>query len=467
VSSIFTAIQWPFGIAVGTGVGAAAAGAITPVIQDVVNEAWETHPVKPPPAGLLATGVAQGQISESGARAWAKQTGFDSDQFDAMIAIADTGPGIPRAFEMWHRGIISEADFRVACKREALEERWTDGLVALHDVILSPAEAAAAWQQGYMSETEASDEAELAGVTPERSQIQRNLAGLPPGPETGLAMLRRGITDDDGFTQMIVEGNTKRKYADEYLELRWNLLTASQWATAWLKGHATEAEAKAGGAAVGYDADAMDLLYLNQGRPATTRQIHIGYARGAELPGVANEEEAIRTAVRQSNIRTEYADLLVAQRYTYPSAFVLRALAADGTFSQQETETILVESGWRPEWAQAAAAKWSGAGETGTGGKWADRARGRLFTSTHDEYLEFSIAEAQARANLARIGAAGGEVDTIITLWNVERATDRRRFTAAQVRAVWKKGNMTEPEALDYLDALGYSAEDGRDWLAS
>ncbi len=460
-------IQWPFGIAVGTAVGAAASGAIVPGVQEIVNEAWSTHPVKPPGAGLLANGVAQGQIDENQAREWAKQTGFDSLQFDAMIAAADTGPGIPRAFELWRRGLISPNDFRVACKREALEDQWIDGLVALHDVLLTPAELANAWQQGYLGEQEASDEALLAGVSRERSHIQRQLAGLPPGPETALAMLRRGIIEPDEFRQMIVEGNTKLKYVDEYLEMLPVLLTAAQWATAWLKGHATEAEAKAGGAAVGHQADEMELLYLNQGRPATTRQIHIGYARGAEVPGMADEEAAIRAAVKQSNVRTEYADVLYAQRYTYPSAFVLRALASDGTFTRDETRDILIESGWRPEWAELAADKWSGAAGGTAGGKWSDRSKGRLYTTTHDEYLEFSIAEAQVRTNLARIGASSAEADDVLALWDLERATDRRRFTAPQVKTVFKKGNMSEAEALSYLAALGYSAGDATDFLAS
>lgn len=462
----FEFLKWPFGIAVGTAVGSAAGAAIAPGIQDLVNEAWDLHPARRPSAGLLASGVAQGQITDAQARQWARETGFDSPQFDAMIAIADTGPGIPRAFELWRRGEISEAQFRVACKREAIEETWIGGLVALHDVLLSPAEAANAWQQGYMTEAEAEAEALRSGVTPARSQIQRNLAGLPPGPETARMMLRRGVIDEATFRQMIVEGNTKLKYVDEELALEEVLLTASQWATAWLKGHATETEAKSGGALVGYPNDAMDLLYLNQGRPATTRQIHIGYARGADVPGAADEEAAIRAAVKQSNVRTEYADILYAQRYTYPSAFVLRALAADGTFSEDDTRTILIESGWKPEWAELAAAKWSGGAAAGAGKKWADRARGRLFTSTHDEYLEFSIGEAQARSNLGRIGALGAEGDTVIAMWNLERATDRRRFTAPQVKSVFGKGNMSREEALDYLDALGYSAEDARDFIA-
>lgn len=467
MSSIFSAIQWPFGIAVGTGVGAAAAGAIAPGVQEVVNEAWSTHPVRPPAAGLLAAGVAQGQITDAQARQWAHQTGFGDAQFDAMIRTADTGPGVPRAFELWRRGAINEAAFRRACKRQALEDEWTNGLVALHDVLLSPSELANARQQEFIDDARLHEEGARQGYTAERMDLLYKMAGLPPGPMDALQMLRRGILSEAEYRQLVAEGHTKTKYTDALLELRDHILTQHDAANLWLRGWITEAEAKAIGAQNGYDGAAMDLLYKNRGRPATVRQAHIGFARGGRLPGAGDsEEETIRRSVEESNIRTEWFDILYAQRFTYPSAFVLRALTTDGTFTEAETRQILVESGWKPEWADAAAAKWSGGG-AGPSAKWADRARGRLYTSTHDEYLEFSIDEAQARSNLTRIGATAPEVDTVITMWNLERATDRRRFTATQVRTVWKKGNMTEAEALSYLDALGYSAEDARDFLAS
>ncbi len=270
MSSLFSAVQWPFGIAVGTGVGAAAAGAITPGIQEVVNEAWATHPVKPPGAGLLAAGVAEGHITRAQALGWAHQTGFGDAQFDAMIAIAREGPGVPRAFELWRRG--------------AIEDEWTNGLVALHDVLLSPSELANARQQGFVDQSRQYAEAALQGVTNERAEIQFQLSGLPPGPETMQLAVTRGVADRATFDQAIREGHTKTKYTELLFELRMHVLSATQWATAWLKGHATEAQAKAGGAAVGYGPAEMDLLYLNQGRPATPRQIHLGYARGSSLP---------------------------------------------------------------------------------------------------------------------------------------------------------------------------------------
>jgi hypothetical protein len=282
-----------------------------------------------------------------------------------------------------------------------------------------------------------------------------------------LQLLRRGIVDEPTYREIVREGHTKTKYTDALLALRDRILTQTDAANLWLRGWITEAQAKAIGAENGYDAEAMDLIYKNRGRPATVRQAHIGFARGGRLPGAGNsEEETIRRSIEESNIRTEWFDLLYSQRFTYPSAFVVRALATDGTFDRAQTEQILLESGWRPDYAALAADNWSGA-EAGPSTKWADRARSRLFTSTHDEYLEFSIAEAQARANLASIGAPGPEQDAVVTLWNRERATDRRRFTANQLKTVYKKGNMPEPEALDYLDALGYSAEDASDFLAS
>src|SRR5258708_18312252 len=92
------------GIAIGTGVGAAVGATVTPKLQEYLNEQWAKYPHKPPGVGTLAVGVAQGQVDYDDARAWALATGYDKPQFDALVAIANTGPGIPVAFELWRRG---------------------------------------------------------------------------------------------------------------------------------------------------------------------------------------------------------------------------------------------------------------------------------------------------------------------------------------------------------------------------
>ena len=62
----------------GYAIGRAAGPALEPVVQDLANEAWTLHAVKPPAAGTLALAVAQGQVDAAKAAAWASETGYDS-----------------------------------------------------------------------------------------------------------------------------------------------------------------------------------------------------------------------------------------------------------------------------------------------------------------------------------------------------------------------------------------------------
>src|SRR5262249_13847615 len=134
------------------------------------------------------------------------------------------------------------------------------------------------------------------------------------------------------------------------------VLQAHEYATAYLKGHATQAEMYAGGALTGYTPEQMDLLYLDRGRPATARQIRVGYARGARVEGVTGDvEAAIDVSTKLSDIRPEYAPIERAASYSLPSAFVLRGLTQSGAFTEAQAEQILLQSGWLPEYAKSAA----------------------------------------------------------------------------------------------------------------
>src|SRR5213076_1151754 len=108
---------------------------LRPAIQDLEYEAWRLAPVRVPAATLLASGVAQGQVDPAKAREWARDTGFADDRWDALVSIANVGPGVAAAFEMWRRDQIKEPGFRRAVKRLGLEQEWIDDLVALKQVL--------------------------------------------------------------------------------------------------------------------------------------------------------------------------------------------------------------------------------------------------------------------------------------------------------------------------------------------
>lgn len=443
--------KYLFGYALGT----AAGPSLRPFVQTLENEAWTINQVMPVPAVAAARVVAQGEMSRADGIAEAALTGFDETRFDLFVNMLDQTPDLATLYDLFRRDHIDEARFREGAQGQYIKPKYIDALVASKERLLSPAEAANAWQQGYMSDTDAAAEAKRSGINEDRSLIQREIAGLPPGAMDGLTLLRRGLVDEGIYRQIVREGHTKVKYTDALLGLRYQVLTAVQYASLWLKGWLTEAEAKRGGALTGYDADAMDLLYKDRGRPATVRQAHIGFARGGRLPGVGDDERAtLRRSVEESNIRTEWFDLLYAQRYTYPSAFVLRALANDGTFTKDQTEQILLESGWKPEYATLAAERWTTKTTTVTS-KWADRARSRLFTAAHDDYMDGNASADDARALLEAVGATTVEQDAIIELWNLERARTRKDLTQAQILKLYKKSIWTRDQAYAALLDIG------------
>lgn len=461
-----------FGRAVSEGAGFALGVATAPVLSPAVEElrqlAWQEHAVYALEPAALAQGVAEGQIARDWAEDEAKRSGINADRFGRLVQVFDSGPGVGQAYRLWRRGLLDEAGFRRALKREAIEEEWIDALVAAREELLSPEVLANARQQGFVDDSRQLAESERQGVNADRATLLYELAGLPPGAMDGLTLLRRGIIDEATYRRIVREGHTKTKYTDALLALRENILSATDAANLWLKGWITEAEAKRIGAMNGYDGATMDRIYQNRGRPATVRQAHVGYQRGGRLPGAATEEATIRRAVEESNIRSEWFDILYAQRFTYPSAFVLRALTTAGTFTAALTEQILTEAGWKPEWAKLAAQDWAaGAGGGAAAQKWADRARTRLFTATHQEYLDQSIDEAKVRSNLGVIGVAASEQDAILELWDAEADIYRRELSPTEIRKAYKKALYDHETALSELIERGLTPDDAETFLQS
>lgn len=466
-SLVFSPLRIVGGTAVGVGVGQSVADAISPITRELANEAWARYLSMPISAVEAAQLVVSGERSRSWGAAEATKNGIDGERFDALCDVIDTAPDLSTLYQLYWRGFISEGDFREGAKKANIEDKWMDALVRLAERVLSPAEAANAWQQGFMSEAEATAEAEKSGVSPHRSQIQRELAGLPPGVMDSLQLLRRGIIDEATYAQIVREGHTKTKYTEALLALRNRILNQTDAANLWLRGWITEAQAKAIGVLNGYDGEAMDLLYKNRGRPATVRQAHVGFARGGRLPGAGdNEEETLRRSVQESNIRTEWFDILYAQRFTYPSAFVIRALATDGTLNATQTRQILLESGWRPDYAQLAADNWAGADDAPKT-PWANKARSRLFTVTHDEYQDQSIDEPTARTMLTDIGIGTGEQNAIVRFWNLEQSISRLELTPTQIKKAYYKGKYDLPTALAELAERGMTTDDATIFLES
>jgi hypothetical protein len=461
-----------FGGAVNTATGYAIGGAMQPTLdpltQDLANRTWALHPDRPPDPVLLANGVAQGQIDRGAAKAISAMSGISGDNFDLLVQVFDTGPGTASAFELWRRGVIGETAFRRAVKREGVEDEWIDDLVQIHDQLLSVAELANAVVQGHMSQDAAAVEAGKQGFTADRFDVLVQNTGLPPGPETLLDWQRRGILTADQVAQGIREGHTKVKYIPFYEQALQPVLSHVTYAGLRLRGWLTKAESDAGGSLTGYSPEQMQLEYLNRGRPATAHQLHIGYARGAKVAGAANEVDAIRTAVEQSDIRPEYADVLIAGRYTLPGVFALRGLVTSGAFTEAQGEDILLQSGWVPEYAKQVAAFWAHPSNAGAAvNPRVKRAQDQVYNATHSSYLDNEIPRDRALAALEHIGLTAALAGQVVDLWEYENEILVKPLTPAAIKKAYGAGDFSIDEAVSRLVDQQWAAADARVYLTT
>lgn len=450
------------------GAGVALGPVLGPPTQELRNTINAKYPLVPPPFALLAEGVAQGQVAESKARDWAAQQGIGDDQMTALIDIANTGPPLGQALAAWRRGLLSQGEYTTALKRQGIEAQWFPSLVGLFDVLLSPAELANAVVQGHMSQDAAAVEAAKQGVDAGRFDVLVQNTGLPPGPETLLDWQRRGILTADQVAQGIREGHTKVKYIPFYEQALQPVLSHVTYAGLRLRGWLTKAESDAGGALTGYSPEQMQLEFLNRGRPATAHQLHIGYARGAKVAGASDEVDAIRTAVQQSDIRPEYADVLIAGRYTLPGVFALRGLVTSGAFTQQQGENILLQSGWVPEYAQQVAAFWAHPSNAGAAvNPRVKRAQDQVYNATHSSYLDNEIDRPRALTSLERIGLTAELAGQVVDLWEFENEVLIKPLSPANVKKGYKAGDFTIDEATARLVNQQWSAADADVYLTT
>lgn len=406
--------------AAGVAAGSATARALDPALQDLTNAAWEKHPTVPPDAFVLAVGVAQGQVDPAKAAAWAKQQGIGGEQFAALVDVANVGPGLGYAYDAWRRGLLGDAEFVTALKRQGLEDQWADALRGLKDVLLSPAELANARQQGYIDQARQLAEAEQQGIDGERAEIQFETVGLPPPQGEAQRLLNRGLIDDAQFAQMIREGHTKTKYIDVLNRAREAVLTATEYVNARVRGWITDGDMYAGGALTGHTREHMDLLFKIHGRPLSWHQIWIGLRRGGKYEGsVADLDPAFLKGLQESDIRPEWYNLAWAQRFNYPTAFVLRSLTTSGDITASEAEDVLLFEGWEPGFAHKVASSWAPSG-TGKASTWVTRAEGYLFTATHKQYTPGPLYEAKARHAMTLIGIAADDQTRILELFLAE-----------------------------------------------
>jgi hypothetical protein len=201
-----------------------------------------------------------------------------------------------------------------------------------------------------------------------------------------------------------------------------------------------------------------DLLYEIERRPLAPHAITTGLARGGQFNPEAGEiTDPYQASVHQADLGPEWYDLAIANKYTYPSAFVLRSLAQSGDLGgQAAVEQVLLEIGWKPSFATKVSTAWTGGATAGDPHQ--AKAETQLWSTTHRSYVAEEITDATATTALSAAGVAAAAVPAILTLWGHERSLVRKQLSPTQIRKALNLGVVNPASGAPWTIADAHAA---------
>lgn len=468
--------------------GAAVAEALRPEAVELGQEAWKVNPSRVVDPRDAAAIVAEAVELMDWGKGEAEASGINGERFAAIVNEALRAPAFAELLRLWRRGAITQADFEHGLRKGKLEGRWDGALAELKTDRLDPAVIATAGQRGVMDDAgllpvgpptavgkvppmpvsglDTIAEAAASGVDRERLAVLMRIVGLPPSPGELFQLLNRGTIEEADFRRGIAEGNTRNEWADVLLELRHRLLTPHEYVELRLRGWIDDAAMHAGAARSGLSSSDADLLFKMLGRPIPVHQVTTGLARGGHYnEGADAIPEAYVRSLEESNVRPEWYGLAYANRYSYPSAFVVRQLQRDAALTRDEAEQIYLRVGYPPELAAKVADAYTPTG-AGKADPHIGKAQTHLWTAVHRAFVNDEATEAQALAALGTLEVAAAARPQVVELWKAERELVRAWLTPAQVKKALGHNLIDHAEALSRLEAIGMPRADAELLLA-
>lgn len=367
------------------------------------------------PPDALADMVVRGITDEKTAAETAAQSGVRDDDFAKLVLAAGTPPAIQELLEAYRRGIIDRDRLVHGIRQSRVRNEWVDVIESLRLGPMSPTEAIEASVQGQLSDVEARKIAAEGGLLPEHYDPLYGVAGNPPGPETILDFLNRGLLTETQAKQALRESRLKNKYIDILVASRVRLLPQRTIVTLVSKG----------------------LISSSDG---ISKLLDLGYS----------EDDAAALVSEAKSRKTEKErDLAVGQ---------VRDLYATKALSKAQASEMLAALGYEPdevEWLLALSDL-----------ERVRRATDAAVSKIHALYVGHKLPEGDASNDLDALGVPSGMRDDLMEIWALEREANVRHLTPAEITKAFKLGYIEESDAFDRLINIGYSDEDANILIA-
>lgn len=489
--------QWQAigGLAMGGASGALSsmfANALAPVVYPLV--ALAPNLVLDP--NTLAAAVAAGLASEQAAQDDAAKQGYGARQFQILTQLAQSPPALAELQALVNRGFITENDGIAWLRRQGIAGTLQQKLLDLRIVPLSPADAADMVVRSIISPAEGRAIAAQSGVSSDDFDNLVLDTGEPPSV-TDLAMaFRRGIIDRARFVHGILQSRVRNEWVDVLEQVQFAPMSVSDAVTAAVQGYITDAQLAEVANVNGLMPQYVSILKESAGEPISKTEVYELLRRGK-----ISQANAIQ-AIKESRIKDKYIPDILNLVEQVPAAREVATLYSHGALTLPQAEALIAQNGYPPEVQKAfldsavhgkvAALKNVTLGQVSrlyvegiiswtegekllakTGYQPAELIytkeildNQRLFRNRESAigkikqlFVSYHIDKLDASAQLDALHVQSGERDHLLAYWEIERTSNARILTEAQIVDAWEFVLITAHDAVSLLEQIGYPHE--------
>lgn len=356
------------------------------------------------------------------------------------------------------------------------------------NVPASPLELAAAVVQGVLTQDVAAEEAKKSGIDSDVFDILVRINGMPPGAETLLSMMDRGIISEQRVRTGLLQSHVKPEWVDAIIATNPALLQVSELAEMVVQGVITQGEATPLAAYLSYSPENFDKLVRLAGSPPGPEQSLEAWNRGIF------SEDDVNRAILQSRLKPEWLEQYKKLRYRPLSASIAVEAVLRQRISEAEGIALAEKSGMDAESFKIALET---SGRSMGVEQALQLARRGVFTyndfldvvARSDVKTEFApnlwelkealpgimqlrnmihanaISDELAHTYLMKEGYSEELAQATIKSGHATKTQGTKDITAAIIETFYVAGIDSHPQAVAALEKLGYDATEAADYL--
>lgn len=358
---------------------------------------------------------------------------------------------------------------------------WIDtGLLV---VPVSPADLAAMVVQGYLDQTTAEGKAALSGISPDNFDLLVKVNGSPIAPEQALDLWNRGELTEARVDDAIRQSRLKPEWLDTFKLLAVQIPQVADLAEMVVQSVISPAEGEQGAAKLGWSPADFDRLVLLAGSPPGPDAMLQLWNRGQAT------EDDVNLALAQSRLKPQWipafkqlrihpastaqaAEAVIKQRITAEAGAAIAA--ENGT--DAATFAMIVDAGGRPI-ATGEALTLYRRGEFTEAQVIEAIDRSDVRSEYAPDILKLAtvypglyqvkqmlatgaLSDADARQILKYEGYTPAVIDALVAAGHGVKLAAQKQLTLAAILDLYKAREITEAEAGQMLDGLGYDQAD-------